>query len=731
MHHPHTLRLAAWARLVGLALLIGLGLLASLGLTTRTAHAATTTITSCDESHLDSAITSAASGDTISFGCDGTITLSSTLTISKNLTLDGNGHRVTLDGNNSVQVLSVNSGVSFTLNALTIAHGLAFNGGGLYNGGTLSISNSTFANNSASGKGGGIRNDATLSISNSTFSGNSAGDVGGGIRNEGTLSISNSTFANGSAFFGGGLSNKATVNIGGSIVANNRGGNCSMFEGTLNDQGYNLDSDGRCFTASTSLHTNPLLAGLADNGGSTQTQALQQGSPAIDQIPAASCPKADQRGVTRPDDNETACDIGAYESSYDDDLGLINVPSNITVNATSPQGASVTYPTPTATDESGDSSTASVNCTPASGSTFPIGTTKVTCTATDSDDTNSPVSASFTVTVNDTDLGLSNLPSNITTDATSPQGAKVTYTPPTVVDEDSPLPSASCTPASGSTFPIGTTRVTCTASDSDDTNSPVNASFTVTVNDTDLGFSNVPANITTNATSSQGAVVTYTSPTAVDEDSPLPPVNCSPASGSTFPVGVTKVTCTMSDSDDTPSSVTASFTVTVTDTDLGLSNVPASITTDATRPQGATVTYTPPTAVDEDSPLPTVTCDHASGSTFAIGTTTVTCTVSDSEDTPSSVRASFTVTVKGAAAQVSDLINLVNSFGLPADFQASFDTQLQAVQTDLTNNNPTQACRDLTAFINHVQAQSGKGLTTSQANQLIAAAKQVQAVLGC
>jgi hypothetical protein len=41
--------------------------------------------------------------------------------------------------------------------------------------------------------------------------------------------------------------------------------------------------------------------------------ALQAGSPANDVIPAASCPAADQRGVSRPDNGETACDIGAYE----------------------------------------------------------------------------------------------------------------------------------------------------------------------------------------------------------------------------------------------------------------------------------------------------------------------------------------------------------------------------------------------------------------------------------
>ncbi len=163
----------------------------------------------------------------------------------------------------------------------------------------------------------------------------------------------------------------------------------------------------------------------------------------------------------------------------------------------------------------------------------------------------------------DNDLGLSNMPSNITTNATSPQGATVTYTPPTVVDEDNPLPEVSCTPASGSVFPIGTTTVTCTVSDSDDSNSPVSASFTVTVNDGDLGLTNMPSNITTPATSPQGATVTYTPPTVVDEDNPLPGASCSPASGSTFAIGTTQVTCTVSDSDDLNSPVSQSFNVTV------------------------------------------------------------------------------------------------------------------------------------------------------------------------
>jgi hypothetical protein len=110
------------------------------------------------------------------------------------------------------------------------------------------------------------------------------------------------------------------------------------------------------------------------------------------------------------------------------------------------------------------------------------GSYSVTITVTDSNlNSTSTGTATATVTVNDSDLGLTNMPGNITTNATSPQGAVVTYTSPTVVDEDNPLPPVNCSPASGSTFAIGNTTVTCSVSDSDDSNSPVSQSFSVTV----------------------------------------------------------------------------------------------------------------------------------------------------------------------------------------------------------------------------------------------------------
>jgi hypothetical protein len=171
------------------------------------------------------------------------------------------------------------------------------------------------------------------------------------------------------------------------------------------------------------------------------------------------------------------------------------------------------------------------------------------------------------------------------------------------------------------------------------------------------------------------------------------------------------------------------------DSDLGLKNLPSDMTVNATSPQGAVVTFTPPTVVDEDSPLPTVSCTSASGltsgATFAIGTTKVTCTVNDSDDTNSPVNQIFTVTVKGAAAQVSDLITLVNSFHLTKSLQTALDNKLQDVLTAINAGQTATACSELSDFIGFVQSHTGKGISTSQASQLIKAARQIQAVLGC
>jgi hypothetical protein len=189
--------------------------------------------------------------------------------------------------------------------------------------GTLRITNSTVSGNSFYGNSGiftesdGI--SGTASITNSTVSGN----LGDGIDHfGGTLRITNSTVS-GNSFAGIGNIAGHTV-LRGSIVANNPEGNC--FIGAVTDQGDNLSSDTSCdFTASTSLqNTDPKLdpAGLHNNGGPTQTIALQPDSPAVDRIPVGSnCPAIDQRGVTRPQGPN--CDSGALEMTAADGLTVM------------------------------------------------------------------------------------------------------------------------------------------------------------------------------------------------------------------------------------------------------------------------------------------------------------------------------------------------------------------------------------------------------------------------
>src|ERR1051326_4320057 len=214
---------------VSLVLLSGLCiLLAGVGLHAHAALAVPLKVTDCHgesgPGRIGTVLASASAGARITFKCSGTIPISSTLTISTtNLTLDGSGQKVTLDGGNSTQVLSVPSGVTFTLKSLTIAHGFSGNfGGGLANSGTVTISNSTFSANTASNAGGGLVNFANgkVTISQSTFSANTARN-GGGLFNGGTVTISHSTFAANSAGGGGGLVNLGKVTISQSTFSAN------------------------------------------------------------------------------------------------------------------------------------------------------------------------------------------------------------------------------------------------------------------------------------------------------------------------------------------------------------------------------------------------------------------------------------------------------------------------------------------------------------------------------
>lgn len=236
----------------------------------------------------------------------------------------------------------------------------------------------------------------------------------------------------------------------------------------------------------------------------------------------------------------------------------VTVPGNISgVKATGPAGAVVTYPGATATDWVDGSITPT--CTPASGSTFAVGTTTVTCSA--KDKAGNTGSNTFTVmVVVDATPPILTVPSNITKEATSSAGAIVTFVA-SATDGVDPSPTVTCAPTSGSTFALGTTTVSCTAKDaSGNTSAP--KTFSVTVQDTTPPALDLPANITTPATGSNGAVVTFTT-TASDLVDGVVAVICSPASGSAFHWNTTTtVACSATDAHSNKAS--GSFTVTVT-----------------------------------------------------------------------------------------------------------------------------------------------------------------------
>ena len=209
-----------------------------------------------------------------------------------------------------------------------------------------------------------------------TVSGNAVqtgGDGGGGIFNGSSLLLSSSTIAANTAPVGGGgifSGGGATTTVAGTIVAGSRSGDCS---GTVTDAGYNLSDDGTCgFTAGQNSlpETDPDLGPLADNGGTTETQAPGPTSPALDRIPLDTfvdgvilCPGTDQRGVARP--QAVGCDIGSVEpvlpaaiTSADRATATVGSPFSFTVTTsgtpapklsmtgTLPKGISLRQPVP-------------------------------------------------------------------------------------------------------------------------------------------------------------------------------------------------------------------------------------------------------------------------------------------------------------------------------------------------------------------------------------------------
>ena len=401
----------------------------------------------------------------ITFSVDGTITLGSTLpAITGNVTIDGTGHSITVDGATTFQVLVINSGAELDVANLTIAHGSAATGGAISNSGILGVNLTTFSNNSATDEGGAIFNNGTqlnvsnstfshnnqttasvgpdggagiftdagittitgstfdtnsaqsnggaiyaqsgsptVTITNSTFSGNVAGASGGAVDSiAGTISLLNCTLSGNTAMDGAGGGGvvralSGAIKVANTILNANNPDNCG---GTILNGNYNISSDASCSFGMPASpagangqtlgdEVNPLLNALANNGGPTETMSLQAGSPAIDAVPIASCPKTDQRGAPRQDPGDSptiACDVGAFESG--NALPTPSATATLTATAT---------PTATTTPSMSPTTTVTVTAT-ATPSISVTATTTVTATVTASPSVSTTATATATPT---------------------------------------------------------------------------------------------------------------------------------------------------------------------------------------------------------------------------------------------------------------------------------------------------------------------------------------------
>src|SRR5215212_8292801 len=231
----------------------------------------------------------------------------------------------------------------------------------------------------------------------------------------------------------------------------------------------------------------------------------------------------------------------------------LKLPPDITAEAKNADGAVVSY-TVTATDDRDPSPT--IDCTPASGSTFKIGTTPVNCTATDA--AGNKAEGSFNVIVQDTTKPELTLPSSpITQEATSPSGNAVTYTATATDNIDGPI-AIDCTPASGSTFKIGTTPVNCTATDA--AGNKAEGSFNVIVQDTIAPEIQVTSSISDEQQFYFGNVPSAPTCTATDSGSGVNSDGCT-VSGYATTLGPQTLTFTATDNAGNTATQTIKYTV--------------------------------------------------------------------------------------------------------------------------------------------------------------------------
>jgi len=478
-------------------------------------------------------------------------------------------------------VLSIASGSTVNLDNIVISSAGGSTAGAISDSGTLNSSGLTLQGNNGALA---IQPGATSTLTNSTV----ADAINSGIIDAGTLTLINSDVINSGQL---GISNTGhTLNLENSIVADSTTKDCSAAATT---SVTSIDGDGTCGVGALSSEDGTLnftsSVATLTNGGATPTYAPGKTSPAIGAATEADCPSTDQRGFTRP---ATGCDIGAVQTSIAGPT-LTSPTGTLTVTGSAPTAVTFTqswlgsgFPVKASTEV----------CSPVSGSTFSnTAPTPVNCTASDyygngGTGTFQVVIAAATaptVTITPTTGTVTGSGPTLTTtvsDTTSAAGSNVSWTDASQDATDGTSDAVTCSDAggpvvSGAKFPIGSTTVTCSATDSNHLTG--SATLIIVVKDASPPVVTGSSNITENLAAGTSTSVTYSpAPSATDLVDGTDAVTCTipavpPATGTTpAPSGTTftapatagqstttTVTCAATDTQGLSGSAT--FTVTV------------------------------------------------------------------------------------------------------------------------------------------------------------------------
>jgi hypothetical protein len=571
------------------------------------------------------------------------------------VTIDGGAAGVTVDGNQASRIFRVDKGVQASLEDLTLKHGSAGFGGGIDNFGTLTVSNCTLSGNSATDHdGGGIYNDGTLTVSNSTLSGNSA-TYGGGIFEDSagktdlatTLTLNNTIVAH---------------------VANSTGGDIDN-NGTITGS-HNLVDDGSDGLPDT-IQADPKLdpKGLQNNGGPTQTLALQAGSPALTKGDSSLLPNdpstgkpyaTDQRGPGFPRVVNGQMDIGAYQvqplSISPDSLqaGTYGTAYTKTITAAEAGFSSFTFSVPPGTLPPGlslDSTTGTLSGTPAAANALPY---------------------TFTVTAKDVNGFTASQPYNL------------------LINQ---APATTAIVSAGGTY----------------TGQPLAATGTVTGAG---GLSTAPSSFLYVGTGSTSYGLSAT-----------PPTNA----------GTYSVTATYAGDANHAGSSSAQTPFTIGQAPLTITAKDATIIQGEALPTTFGLSYSgfvPGEGPGVLGGTPTFTLTATGPTTYAIKPGGLTATNYQIQFASGTLTVlSWSQATANLLKQVNDA-KQPNGAGLDQGLKNSLDSKLQAAIASFNQGNLTAAKNQLAAFLNEVSAQKGKGIDDGLAKTLSDSALEILNAIG-